>query len=160
MKITNETFMEILGLVEWDDRILDLLEYLEIDRPTITGEEFGCECISEKYGITFYFSINIESGTKYQREKDGTLCLSQIAWKLDTTLPMVFDITYTDSSETIIKKVGRPSDIPENFHDTCCGWGDYEKPYWLTCCFTDESMKQLENVFIRLQQPYDFNKKW
>ena len=160
MEITNETFMEVLGMVEWDDKVLDVLEYLELERPTISGEEFGCERVSEKYGISLYFAINPESGTEYEREKDGTLYLKQIAWEQDTTLPIVFDIAYTDNCDTIIEKMGRPSDVPESFRDTSCGWGDYEKPYWLSCSFTDENMQELKQVFIRLQQPYDFTKEW
>lgn len=160
MEITKETFIDILGLVEWDDKVLDVLEYLEVERPYISGEEFGCERISEKYGLSLYFSINTYSGTKHKREQDGSLYLSQIAWEPDTTLALPFGINYSDNCESIVQKVGRVSDIPEKFFNNSCGWGDYEKPYWLSCKFTDENMQTLQQVFIRLQQPYDFTKEW
>ena len=52
--ITENTFIDILGLPEWDDKVIEVLETLELPRPILKEGDVDKFLHSKKYGIELF----------------------------------------------------------------------------------------------------------
>jgi len=156
MKITKDTFIDILGLPEWDEKIIEILEQLELERPILDKDEVDKFLNSNKYGIELFFDKSVTTDLQKELEYTDTIFLDHVSFNKNTTLMMPYNIEIGDDYETIVLKIGRESDTPETYREGGCGWGDKIKPYWLQCNFTNDNLEELEELFIRIQEPYKF----
>ena len=158
MEITENTFIDILGLPEWDDKVLDLLDYLELKRPVVEKGEVYAYLSSDKYGIDIMFDYDCITPLQKELEENGNLYVSQISFEENSKIVFPFNITYEDDLETVIDKIGREPSSPQERIIDGCGWamGDIELPYWLYTGYTDSTLIKLKKLFMRVQLPY----KW
>ena len=157
MTINNNTFIDILGLPEWDDKIIEILKQLELERPVLKKDEVDKFLNSDKYGIELFFSGRVTTDLQKELASTDSIFLRHVSFDKNTTLTMPYNIKMGDDHKTIVSKVGRESDTPEAYQEGDCGWGDTVKPYWLQCNFTNDDMENLEELFIRIQIPYKFD---
>jgi len=155
MEITENTFIDILGLPDWDDRVLEILEVLELDRPEVKEGEVYAYLSSSKYDIALMFDYDSITLEQKAMEDAGNLYLNQITFNENTTLILPYNIHMGDNYNTIVNKIGRKTDLPEEYINDSCGW-EFDMPYWLSCTFEDKAMKSLKKLFIRIQEPYKF----
>ena len=158
MKITENTFIDILGLPEWDDRVLEVLEALELERPVVEEGEVYAYLSSNKYGIDIIFDYDCITPLQKELEADANLYVSQITFIKDSSILFPFNIMYSDDFDNITTKIGREPDTPKERIIDGCGWamGNTELPYWLYTGYTDATLTTLKKLFMRVQLAY----KW
>ena len=94
MEINNNTFITILGLPEWDDRVLEMLDFFDEKRPKIEAGEIDYFMTSDKYGIEVLFDDDCTTPAQIALEANGNLYVNQIAFTEETTLNLPFGIKY------------------------------------------------------------------
>jgi len=148
MKITENTFIDILGLPEWDDRVLEVLDALELERPVLKEGEVDKFLHSKKYGIELFFD-NIAI-TELQKEltSTNTLFLDHVSFDKDTILPMPFNIKMEDDYKTIIEKIGRKPDVKATESETTFIWDFPYKRFVVN--FEHESLNSLKEFWFRM----------
>ena len=122
MKITKDTFMDILGLPEWDDRVIAVLEQLELEKPVVKEGEVYAYLSSKKYGIDLMFDYDCITPEQKEMEENANLYLNQISFEENTSLLLPFGINMGDSYDTIVEKVGREPDIQASAYDERFMW--------------------------------------
>lgn len=150
MTIDKNTFIEILSLPEWDERILNILEYMELERPSLEQGEIDCFRTSEKYGIEMLFDSNCTTEIQKEMENQGNLYLNQISFSKDTPFILPFDLTMEDNYDTVISKMGRVPDKKSRGSDTSFRW-DIEvdnKEIRFICEFNDKHLNSLQNFWM------------
>lgn len=150
MTIDKNTFIEILSLPEWDERILSILEYLELERPSIEEGEIDCFRTSEKYGIEMLFDSTCTTEIQKEMENQGNLYLNQISFSKDTPFVLPFDLTMEDNYDTVISKMGRVPDKKSRGSDTSFRWDieDENKEIRFICEFNDKHLNSLQNFWM------------
>lgn len=159
MEINNNTFIDILGLPEWDDRVLEVLDFFGEKRPKVEAGEIDYFMTSEKYGIEILFDDDCTTPAQISLEADGNLYVNQIAFFEGTILNLPFGIKMGDSHEEITSKIGRITDIPRKHQKPkSLGWalGGDEKPFWLSAIFENNKKDNLVELFMRIQLPYKY----
>jgi len=158
MKITENTFIEILGLPEWDDRVLEVLEALELPRPIVEDGEVYAYLSSDKYGVDIMFDYDCITEEQKAMEKDRNLYVSQVSFSRDTKLLLPYGISFSDEIDDVINKLDSEPDTPSNRINDGCGWAKVHNntPYWLYTGYFDSDLNGIKKLFIRVQFPY----KW
>ena len=153
MIIDKNTFIEILSLPEWDERILSILEYMELERPLIVQGEIDCFRTSEKYGIQMLFDDMCKTEIQKEMENEGNLYLNQISFSKDTPFILPFDLTMKDNYDTVISKIGKVPDKKSRGSDTSFRWDieDDNKQIRFVCEFNDNHLNSLQNFWMDLR---------
>ena len=148
MEITENTFIDILGLPEWDDRVIEVLEAVELPRPILKEGDVDKFLHSKKYGIELFFD-NIAI-TELQKELDSTntLFLDHVSFDKDTILPMPFNIKMEDDYKTIVEKIGREPDVKATESETTFIWDFPYKRFVVN--LEDESLNSLKEFWFRM----------
>ena len=151
MIINKNTFIEILSLPEWDERVSNILEYLKLERPFIEKGEIDCFRTSTKYGIQMLFDDCCDTIIQKEMEDKGNLYLNQISFEKDTPFTLPFEITVQDNYDTVISKIGRVPDMKSRGSDTSFSWDIEEKDKVIrfVCEFNDENLNSLKEFWMR-----------
>jgi hypothetical protein len=160
MEITENTFIDILGLPEWDERVIDLLEYLELERPIPKKGETDIFLKAEKYDIELFFDEIVTVPEQEKFAESGTLFLDQISFDMNTSLPLPFGITKEDNYQDIVEKIGKETDTPSKYIDNNCGWqllNNDNIDYWFSVIFNnncmDNDVSKIKEIVFRVQLP-------
>ena len=154
MLIDGNKMIEILGLPEWDDRVLDVLEAFGEERPVLDDEKdiFTVWMQPDGYGIELMFDGNCKLEQHQDVGSTGSAYLNQISFDEDTTMPLPFGIEMGDSKEIIEKKIGQKAYSKNNKNNNKLDWllDDGEKKYFIHCTFEDNSYEILTDIWLSL----------
>lgn len=155
MEITENIFIDILGLPEWDDKVLEVLEALELERPIVEEGEVYAYLSSDKYGIDIMFNYDCITPLQKELEANRNLYVSQVSFKENTSLSLLFGIKKGDNYQEIVTKLNKDTDTEEEYIDDTCEWelSNNDTPYSLYCIFEDKNLKNLKNIWLRVQLP-------
>ena len=155
MEITKDTFMDILGLPEWDDRVIAVLKQLELEKPVVKEGEVYAYLSSKKYGIDLMFDYDCITPEQKEMEENANLYLSQVSFIEETPLPLPFGIVLGDCYNTIVEKIGKTTDTEEKYLDDSCEWELLinNTPFSLYCIFKSEKLDSLKSIWMRVQLP-------
>jgi hypothetical protein len=89
MLIDGNKMIEIIGLPEWDERILDILEEFGEERPVLDDDKdiFTIWMKPEGYGIVLMFD-DMEINNKQREASTGDVYLNQVSFDEDTTMQL------------------------------------------------------------------------
>lgn len=151
MTIDKNTFIEILGLPEWDAKVLNVLEYLELERAFLKQGEMDCFRKSTKYGIVMLFDDTCNTAKQIEMEDSGNLYLNQISFDKDTPFSLPFTLTMKDDYDIVITKIGRAPDKKSRGSNTSFSW-EFEredKNIQFVCDFKNDNLTSLKEFWMR-----------
>jgi len=156
MEITENTFIDILGLPEWDDRVIEVLEAVELKRPIPKKGETDIFLKSEKYGIELFFDETVTIVEQEKYAESGTLFLDQISFNMNTSLPLPFAIIKEDNYLNIVEKIGTDANylnIPMAENKASWFFKNINNfSVRLALVFHDDSLEGLNRVWIRVEE--------
>jgi hypothetical protein len=152
MLIDGNKMIEILGLPEWDDRVLDILEEFGEERPVLDDDKdiFTIWMKPERYGIELMFDENCKLNQYKDIGFTGSAYLNQISFDEDTTMQLPFGIKIGDSKEIIEKKIGQTAYALNEYNDLHWLLDDGEKKYFINCSFEDDTQEKLDSLMLDL----------
>jgi hypothetical protein len=160
MLIDGNKMIEVLGLPEWDDRVLDILEEFGEERPVLDDDKdiFTIWMKPEGYGIELMFD-DIEINNKQREASTGDVYLNQVVFNENTTMKLPFGIEMGDDKETIEKKIGEKAYAQNNFSDNRFHWllDDGKKKYFLNCSFKilNKDLKKISFILFDEEEEYE-----
>jgi hypothetical protein len=153
MLIDGNKMIEILGLPEWDDRVLDILEEFGEERPELEDEDdiYPLFKYIEKINVQFMFN-DIGDNIKQRNDSEGNIYLNQILFDENTKVDLPFNLEIGDSKETIEKKIGEKAYSKNNRKENKLNWllDDGEKKYFIHCTFEDNEHTNLVGIWLSL----------
>jgi hypothetical protein len=159
MLIDGNSMIEMLGLPEWDDRIIAMLEEFGEDRPVYDPENTTLFIDPEGYSISMMFDTVVS--TKKQKEMEGekNLYFNQIILNNETTILLPFDIKMQDSYEAIRKKLEGKAEAEyknKNEERDAFYWllNDGDKKYFINIFFTNSKLSEIETLSITLYKEH------
>jgi hypothetical protein len=160
MLIDGNKMIEALGLPEWDDRVLDILEEFGEERPVLDDDKdiFIIWMKPEGYGIVLMFD-DMERNNQQREASTGDVYLGQVVFNENTTMKLPFGIEMGDDKDTIEKKIGEKAYAQNNFSDNRFHWllDDGEKKYFFNCDFTLEknSLEEISLILFDEEKEYE-----
>ena len=119
MKLDGDKIIELIGLPDYDDGVLDLLDALEEDRETISD---NIEITEEKYGIILGFN-DFKLNKKQRADTSGAMFLNAIEFYPNFEhLPLGLDAN--DSYDEVVQKLGQEANFISKERD------DAHYRYW------------------------------
>jgi len=113
MKITGDDLVELMFLPMSDEKIIEIIDKLGLEQPTIDEEYFIEQEISiideDNSGITFVFK-EINGYTE-----DGEPCLVEINFLPNKKINLPFAIKFSDDLQTVIQKLGKKFDFNDKW---------------------------------------------
>ena len=155
MLIDGNKMIEVLGLPEWDDKIIDIIEEFGEERPTLDEDTFTVWMRPDGYDVELAFDDTCNNVQQREREGERNIYLNQISVEEDTTLKLPFEIEMGDNYDTITSKIGIKAYAKNKLMDYRFHWllEDNTKKYFLNCEFTDNTAKSLEKLDLGLFDP-------
>lgn len=160
MLIDGNKMIEILGLPEWDERVLDILEEFEEERPELENDDDIYPLFKniKEYGINLMFN-DVGDNIKQRNDSEGNIYLNTINLKSITAMKLPFGIEMGDDKETIEKKIGEKAYAQNNFSDNRFHWllDDGEKKYFLNCSFKilNKDLKKISFILFDEEEEYE-----
>jgi hypothetical protein len=158
MLIDGNKMIEILGLPEWDERVLDILEEFEEERPELENDDDIYPLFKniKEYGINLMFN-DVGDNIKQRNDSEGNIYLNTINLKSTTTIKLPFGIEMGDDKDTIEKKIGEKVYAKNDFLDNRLHWllDDGEKKYFLTCNFNNQKLENLDLALFDEEVEYE-----
>ena len=153
MEITENTFIEILGLPEWDDKVLDLLDYLELKRPIVEKGEGYAFLKSEEHGVDIMFDYDCITPLQKELEADRNLYVNQISFNLNTDLLLPYHLEASDDYNTVVSKIGREPDAKALGSNTRFRWSFNNKEinYRIIVDFKEEGLHSLKECTLKIE---------
>ncbi len=151
MLIDGNKMIEILGLPEWDDRVLAVLEEFGEERPILDDDKdvFTVWMQPNGYGIELMFDDTCNNN-KQRNDSEGNIYLNQISFDEDSTIQLPFGIEIGDSKEIIEKKIGQKAYAINEYNDLHWLLDDGEKKYFINCSFEDDRQEKLDSLMLDL----------
>jgi len=154
MRIDGTEIIKLIGLSETDDKVLDLLELLKVDRPTLDedGQSEGID-LEEELGLYLGFGTTVIT-ERQKSENIGGLYLNDINFQMHfSSLP--FNLKTLDNLEIVTKKIERQPNYIRVEGDSL----DSEVLYWifedlgfLSVQFSDETQSEIIEICL---MPYE-----
>jgi len=146
MELNGDKIVELIGLPDYDDRVLDLLEALGEDRDTIDD---NYERTEEKYGIILDFDYS-KLNKKQKSDSSGAKFLNSIEFYYNfKKLP--FGLDDTDSYDIVVQKLGKEADFISTDKDDASHryWFFKERGYLIWMTFEDDKLNEIYNLIVR-----------
>ncbi len=114
MKITGDTFIELLYLFDTDEKIIAMREALDAPKFLIDirlKTDGGSSMVLDDYGVElFYKDSSFYDGTDNGVYGNSDLVFSSIIFYQDNHISLPFGIKMEDSLDIVCKKIGREQD--------------------------------------------------
>jgi len=152
MKVDADTLAGLIGVPDYNDEIIQILEVWGEDRPSDSGT--GTAFVtSQSNNISLMFDYNIFTNEQKKLQETGCMFLNQIDFREKSAYGFPFGLMKGDTPKSAIEKIHSNQDLVIDGQyivaDTYRIWISMgERKLFLNIKFEDEALKSLKDVLL------------